>query len=224
MNAIFHDRAEAGRLLARKLEKYTDRADVVILALPRGGVPVAREVAEKLRAPMDVFVVRKLGVPGFEEFAMGAIASGEVCVLNPSVIASLRMPHHVIEKVAARERQELNRRELAYRGDEPPLRLAGHTVILIDDGVATGSTMLAAIKAIRKQLPAKIVVGVPVASESSYSDLVEAADEVVAVLVPELFSNVGQWYEDFSEVTDAEVRRLLRSSSVHAALPAAKAA
>ena len=225
MNPIFEDRIEAGRLLGRKLSKYADRDDVLVLALPRGGVPVAFEVAQTLHAALDIFVVRKLGVPGHEEFAMGAIASGGVCVLNRETLSSLHIPPHLIERVAAVERRELERREQVYRSNRLQPEIAGKTVILVDDGVATGSTMLAALQALRKKLPAHLVVAVPVASESAAQALESAADEFVAVLVPEIFFGVGRWYVDFSQTTDAEVRDLLAKSHLRrTVLPAAKAA
>ena len=207
----FHDRREAGRLLAQELQAYAGRPDVVVLALPRGGVPVAAEVAQALGAPLDVFLVRKLGVPGHEELAMGAVASGGLGVLNAEVVSGLHIPESVIRTVAAREQQELVRREELYRGNRPPRDVRGRTVILVDDGLATGATMLAAIRALRQQQPARIVVAVPTASSETCEALKREADEVVCSITPEPFVAVGQWYDDFSQTTDAEVRDLLAS-------------
>ncbi len=205
----FRDRAEAGRQLAALLSGYAHRPDLLVLALPRGGVPVAYEVARALDAPLDVFLVRKLGVPGHEELAMGAIASGGVRVLNDDVVESLRLPLSIIDQVTAREQEELQRRERAYRGDRPPPDAQGRTVILVDDGLATGSTMRAAAAAVHRQQPARIVVAVPVAAASTCDTLRAEVDEVVCVLAPEPFYAVGIWYEDFSQTTDDEVRDLL---------------
>ena len=205
----FRDRTEAGRLLAKKLTAYKNRPDVIVLALPRGGVPVAAEVAGALGAPLDIFLVRKLGVPGHEELAMGAIASGGVRVLNDDVVQYLRIPDRVIDEVAAEEQQELERRERLYRGDRPPLDVRGRTVILIDDGLATGSTMRAAALALHEQRPARIVVAVPVAAAATCDEFRGEVDGVVCALTPEPFYAVGLWYEDFSQTTDGEVRELL---------------
>jgi erythromycin esterase-like protein/predicted phosphoribosyltransferase len=205
----FRDRAEAGRLLAERLGDYAGRDDLVVLALPRGGVPVAFEVARALRAPLDVYVVRKLGVPGHEELALGAIASGGTRVLNRQAVESLGIPAEWIEAIDAKERRELERRERAYRGDRPPPDVAGRTVILVDDGLATGSTMLAAIWAIRADEPAQIVVAVPVADPDVCDGLRGEADEVVCLSTPRPLHAVGVWYEDFSQTTDEEVRELL---------------
>ena len=209
----FRDRREAGRLLAAKLSAYANRPDVVVLALPRGGVPVAAEVARALGAPLDVFVVRKLGVPGHEEFAFGAIATGGVRVLNEDVVRALQIPDRVIDAVAAREQEELARRERVYRGDRPPLDVRGRTVILVDDGLATGATMHAAIRALRQQQPARIVVAVPTASPETCDELKRVVDEVVCATTPDPFYAVGLWYEDFSQTTDEEVRELLARST-----------
>jgi predicted phosphoribosyltransferase len=206
---LFRDRAEAGRRLAKKLTAYAHRPDVLILALPRGGVPVAHEVARKLGAPLDVFVVRKLGVPGFEELAMGAVASGGVRVLSDQIVRSLGIPEHVIEAVADREQRELARRERVYRDGRPPPDLRGRTVILVDDGLATGATMQAAVAAARAQQPNRIVVAVPAASAQTCDELKALVDEVICAMTPEPFRAVGLWYEDFSETTDDEVRDLL---------------
>jgi predicted phosphoribosyltransferase len=205
----FRDRREAGRVLAGMLGKYANRPDVVVLALPRGGVPVAYEVARQLGAPLDIFLVRKLGVPGYEELAMGAIASGGVRVLNDQLMEMLRIPDDIIDEVAAWEQRELMRRERLYRGDRPPPDVRGRTVILVDDGLATGSTMQAAIKALRQQQPARIVVAVPTSSPDVCEQLRSQADEVVCAITPEPFHAVGLWYEDFAQTTDEEVRDLL---------------
>ncbi|MBI5774264.1 MAG: phosphoribosyltransferase [Verrucomicrobia bacterium] len=210
MTSSFRNRVEAGRALAKKLARYTHRPDVLILALPRGGVPVGREVARALHAPLDVFLVRKLGVPGHEELAMGAIATGGVQVLNEEVVKSLNIPNHAIAAAAAREQRELERRERAYRGNRPAPSVAGRTVIVIDDGIATGSTMLAAVEALRRQRPARIVIATPVAARDTAAKLGRVADEFIAVLTPVDFSGVGQWYDDFSQTTDEEVRLCLR--------------
>jgi predicted phosphoribosyltransferase len=210
VGALFRDRQDAGRRLASRLAaEHQGRPDVVVLALPRGGVPVAFPVAAVLGAPLDVFVVRKLGVPGYEELAMGAIARGDVRVLHPSVVESLRVPPEVIEAVAEREGRELERRARAYRGDRPYPDLAGRTVILVDDGLATGSSMLAAVRALRRYRPARIVVAVPVAPAETCAKLREEADEVVCAETPRDFAAVGEWYLDFRQTTDEEVRDLL---------------
>lgn len=205
----FRDRADAGRMLAARLAAYTYRPDVLVLALPRGGVPVGYEVARALGAPLDVFIVRKLGVPGYEELAMGAIASGGALVLNQEVVNSLHIPPSIIEAVAAREQRELERREHLYRGNRPPPEVRGRTVILVDDGLATGATMRAAIAALRRQQPARLVVAVPVASRETCDELRPEVDEVVCAVTPEPFRAVGLWYEDFAPTTDDEVRDLL---------------
>ena len=205
----FRDRIEAGELLASKLADYRDRDDVVVLALPRGGVPVAREVARALGVPFDVYVVRKLGVPGHEELAMGAIATGGVRQVNRDVVEALGIPASVIDAVAAREQLELERREAAYRGTRGPLSLANKTVILVDDGLATGSTMRAAVMAARQQHPARVIVAVPVGAASTCADLATEADDVVCVRTPDPFVAVGLWYRDFTPTTDYEVQTLL---------------
>jgi len=206
----YRDRREAGQELARALQKFAARADVIVLALPRGGVPVAYEVAEALGAPLDVFLVRKLGTPGHAELAMGAIASGGVRVLNDDVVQWLGIRPEQIEDVARREQVELERREREYREARPPLPLTDRTVILIDDGLATGSTMRAAVQAVRGQSPATVVVAVPVGARDTCDELKALADEVVCGRMPVPFSAVGQWYRDFSQTTDDEVRSLLR--------------
>ncbi len=214
---LFRDRAEAGQRLARELTAYAGRGDVLVLALPRGGVPVAFEVARSLRAPLDLFLVRKLGVPGNEELAMGAIASGNTQILNRDVIDDLRIPERAIQEAAARERGELARRERLYRGDRPAPEVRGKSVILVDDGLATGSTMYAAVTALRQQQPARIVVAVPAAAPATCDLFRGVVDEIVCAVTPEPFYSVGAWYHDFSQTTDAEVRDLLqRSSQSHA--------
>lgn len=205
----FRDRGEAGRLLAAKLSAYANRPDVLVLALPRGGVPVAYEVARALGAPLDVFVVRKLGVPGYEELAMGAVATGGVRVLNDRIVNGLGIPGYIIDAVAAQEQQELARRERLYRGGRPPPDVRGRTVILVDDGLATGATMHAAVQALRQLQPARIVVAVPTASPDTCEELRAEVDEVICAITPEPFQAVGRWYEDFSQTTDEEVRELL---------------
>jgi putative phosphoribosyl transferase len=207
---LFCDRADAGRLLARSLAHYGGRADTVVLGLPRGGVPVAFEVAKALAAPLDVFIVRKLGVPGQEELAMGATASGNVRVLNEGLIRDLAISEETIASVAAKEERELQRREQLYRGDRMPLRINGKNVILVDDGLATGSTMWAAVVALRRLGPARIVVAVPVAAGSSCEEFKDEVDEIVCATTPEPFYSVGQWYERFSQTTDEEVQDFLR--------------
>ncbi|GAB4447002.1 MAG: phosphoribosyltransferase [Chloroflexi bacterium OHK40] len=210
----FRDRRDAGRRLAALLSAYANRSDVLVLALPRGGVPVAFEVARALDAPLDVFLVRKLGVPGHEELAMGAIASGGVGVLNDELVRHLNLPAHVVAAVTAREQQELARRERLYRGDRPRPEVHGRTVILVDDGLATGATMSAAIKALRQQRPDRIVVAVPVAAPESCAALREEADDIVCAITPEPFYAVGLWYADFSQTTDEAVRDLLAQARV----------
>jgi predicted phosphoribosyltransferase len=205
----FRDRRDAGRLLASKLTRYANRPDVLVLALPRGGVPVAYEVAQALGAPLDVFLVRKLGVPGHEELAMGAVATGGVRVLNHQVVAGLGISDEVIDAVTAREQQELARREGLYRGDRPPPDVRGRTAILVDDGLATGASMHAAIKAMRALQPARIVVAVPAAAPETCSELRAEVDDVICAVTPVPFHAVGLWYEDFSQTNDDEVRELL---------------
>ena len=212
MPSNFYDRAEAGRLLAFELRRYAGRDNVLVLALPRGGVPVGFQVASELRVPLDVFLVRKLGVPGHEELAMGAIASGGVRVLNEEVIRRIPISVDAIERVTAREQLELRRRELAYRNDACPTGVSGKIVILVDDGIATGSTMCAAIAALKKQSPARIVVGAPTAPRSCQKDLGPDVDELVVVTRPEPFYSVGQAYSIFDQTSDEEVRTLLARS------------
>jgi putative phosphoribosyl transferase len=210
---LYRDRAEAGGVLAGMLAKYADRSDVLVLGLPRGGVPVAFEVAQALHAPLDVFMVRKLGVPGQEELAIGAIASGGVCVVNEETARALQIPDSMIEALAAKEQRELDRREQSYRGDYPALDVRGRTVILIDDGLATGSTMRAAVAALRKQGPERIVVAVPVGAAETCAEFSKEADEAICARTPEPFYAVGLWYGDFSQTTDAEVRALLERAA-----------
>jgi predicted phosphoribosyltransferase len=213
MERAFPDRAEAGRQLADKLEKYAERDDVIVLGLPRGGVPVAYEVAKRLRVPLDVFVVRKLGVPGFEELAAGAIASGGVRVLNEDVMRAIPHADQAIEAVTARETGELERREQIYREGRPAPELRDRIVILVDDGLATGATMRAAVKALRQRGAAKIVVAVPVGPPDTCHELEERADETICLSTPEFFQAVGQYYEDFSQTSDEDVRELLASAA-----------
>ena len=206
---LFEDRFEAGRLLASKLEEFTNRNDVVVLALPRGGVPVGYVVAQALHAPLDVFVVRKLGTPGQEELAMGALASGGITVLNREVIQALGIPQQTIDAVVAREQPELERREHEYRDGRSAADVQGRAVILVDDGLATGSSMRVAAKALRKKSAAKIVVAVPVASPSTCAEFESEVDKVICATTPEPFWAVGQWYRNFSQTSDEEVRELL---------------
>ncbi|HEX6909931.1 MAG TPA: phosphoribosyltransferase [Longimicrobium sp.] len=212
MNGTFSDRADAGRRLAATLSAYAGRDDVVVLALPRGGVPVGYEVARALGAPLDVLVVRKLGVPGHTELAMGAVAGGGIRVLDAGVIRQLRIPPQAIERVAGEERAEVERRERAYRGTRPAPDVRGKTVVLVDDGMATGSTCLAAVQALRRREPARIVVAVPVAPASTCRALRGVADDVVCVREPEELWSVGGWYRSFPQTSDHEVRTLLARS------------
>jgi predicted phosphoribosyltransferase len=205
----FRDRAEAGDLLASRLSRLADRDDVIVLALPRGGVPVGYEVANALRVAFDVFVVRKLGVPGHEELAMGAIASGGVRLVNHDVVDALGIPPAVIDQAARREQVELERRERLYRGSRPLIPLANKTVVLVDDGLATGSTMRAAVTAVGQQQPARIIVAVPVGASSTCEELASEADEVICLRSPDPFVAVGLWYRDFTPTSDHEVRALL---------------
>src|SRR5271169_4585036 len=211
--AFFKDRLDAGRKLANELSKYANRSDILILALPRGGVPVAFEVAKELNAKMDVFVVRKLGVPGNEELAMGAIASDNIIVLNEDVVRSFQISKQVIDAVAARELKELERRERIYRGKRPKPNISGSTVILIDDGLATGATMSAAASAVKTKNPTKIVIAVPTGAPDTCKFFEEKVDEVICVATPEPFYSVGAWYEDFSQTTDEEVCELLNKAA-----------
>ena len=215
MEHAFPNRTEAGRLLAEKLVKYAGRNDVIVLGLPRGGVPVAFEVAQRLGAPLDVFIVRKLGVPGFEELAAGAIASGGVRVLNEDVTRAIPHADEMIEAVTVRETAELERREQIYREGRPSPELRDRVVILVDDGLATGATMRAAVKALRQQGAAKIVVAVPVGPPDTCRELAEEADETICLNAPVFFQAVGQYYEDFSQTSDDEVRELLARATQH---------
>ena len=203
----FKDRVDAGQILANKLSKYADQKPVV-LGLPRGGVPVAFEVAKALKAPMDVYIVRKLGVPGHEELAMGAIATGDVCVLNEAVIEALQISDTEIETETRKEKEELKRREHLYRGGRPPFDVTSRTVLLIDDGIATGSTIKEAIAALKKQKAGRIIIGVPVAPPSTIEELRKEVDEVVCVSTPEFFIAISLWYDEFPQTTDDEVREL----------------
>lgn len=207
----FANRIEAGRLLAKKLQTYADRQDVIVMALPRGGVPVAYEVARALNVPLDIFLVRKLGVPGHEELAMGAIASGGARELNEQVLFYLSIPDEEIERVTREEQRELERREKLYRGDAKPLEVRGRTLILVDDGLATGSTMRAAVTALQSQEPAEIIIAAPVAARTTCDSFNTQVDSTcVCVISPEPFDGVGRWYKDFSQTTDEEVCYLLK--------------
>jgi len=210
---LFRNRAQAGQALAGHLRAYAGRRDVIVLALPRGGVPVGFEVARALGAPLDVFVVRKLGVPGYSELAMGAIATGGARVLSRDLIARLGISRDALDAVIARESAELARREASYRGDRPPHALSGRTVVVVDDGLATGSTMRAAVEAVRKLGAARIVVAVPVAAPESLGRLAEEADECVCVEAPAGFAAVGEFYADFEATSDDEVRALLAAAA-----------
>lgn len=211
----FQDRAEAGRALAERLVQYTDHPNTLVLALPRGGVPVAFEIAETLKLPLDIFVVRKLGLPGHEEFAIGAIASGGARVLNQDLIHRLSIDDKLVEQIVAREQKELERRERTYRGQYPASDFQGQTLILVDDGMATGSSMHAAIMALREQRPAALIVAVPIAARSTCDELASFADEVVCLETPLNFRAVGLWYRDFSQVTDEEVIDLIERNQKH---------
>ena len=210
---LFHDRFSAGQILAKRLAHYRHRPDVLVLALPRGGVPVAFEVAKLLDAPMDVFLVRKLGVPGHEELAMGAVASGGIRTLNRDVVEPLHIPQHLIDRVAQREQLELERQQRAYRHGRVEPSIADRIVILVDDGLATGSTMRAAVQAVRQQRPKRIVVAVPVGAAESCAELRAEADEVVCAICPRHFTSVGTWYEDFQQTPDVTVQTLLDYAS-----------
>jgi putative phosphoribosyl transferase len=213
MRTHFRDRSEAGEVLAEQLIVYVDRADVIVFGLPRGGVPVAAQVAKRLNAPLDIFAVRKLGVPGHTELAMGAIATGGVMVFNHEVTNGLQIPNEVVEQVTAQEVEELARREHLYRGNRPPPTVEGKTAIVVDDGIATGASMMAAISALRQLLAARIVAASPVIAQSTQDALRTVADEVVAVIAPAEFYGVGQWYDDFSQISDDEVRACLERAT-----------
>lgn len=210
---LFRDRIDAGRKLAERLTRYGNRKDVLVLALPRGGVPVAFEVAKALNAPLDLFLVRKLGTPGQEELAMGAIASGGIRVLNEDVVRSLHISEKAINEVALKEQRELERRERAYRGDRPMPDLEGRTIILVDDGLATGTTMRAAIKALRTHKPARIVVAVPTAPRDTCKEFEDEVEEILCAYTPEPFWAVGAWYDDFRQTSDEEVRSIVEKAS-----------
>ena len=210
--ARFRDRRDAGRILVSELLHYANQSDVIILALPRGGVPVAYEVALALNVPMEIFIVRKLGLPGHEELAIGAIASGGIRVVNEDIIRMLKISEEVIDRVAQRELQELRRREQLYRGDHPAPEIRDRIAILIDDGLATGASMRAAVAGLRAQSPKRIVVAVPTAAPETCADFKAEVDEVVCAITPEPFLGVGRWYEDFSQTTDEGVGLFLEDS------------
>jgi putative phosphoribosyl transferase len=213
MNGPFADRREAGRVLSDLLTAYAGRDDVIVLGLPRGGVPVAFEVARALDAPLDVFLVRKLGAPGHEELAMGAIASGDVVVINDEVVHALKISHAAVAAEVKSEREELTRREEIYRGGRPPLNVQGKVAILIDDGLATGATMRAGVLALRRNDPARIVVAVPVGAAATCAELLSIADDCVCAIAPENFRAVGLWYDDFAQTGDDEVCALLSGAT-----------
>ena len=215
----FQNRTDAGRQLAALLVPYAGRDDVLVLGLPRGGVPVAYEIALALDAPLDVFIVRKLGLPGHEEFGIGAIASGDVRVVDEAVLRAYNVDPEALERITARERLELERRELLYRDDRPFPAIEAHIVILVDDGLATGSTMRAAIAALRKKQPSKIVVAVPVGARETCTAMARLVDDVVCMETPDPFYAVGLWYDDFEQTDDAEVHELLERAAAHAARP-----
>ncbi|MBD0390114.1 MAG: phosphoribosyltransferase [Nostoc sp. C3-bin3] len=215
---LFKDRRFAGQVLAKELGAYANRPDILVLGLPRGGVPVAFEVAKALNAPLDVLVVRKLGVPEQEELAMGAIASGGVRIVNKYIISLVKISDEVIARVAVQEERELERREQLYRGNRPLRDLQGHTVILVDDGLATGATMWAAVVAVRKQQPTQIVIAVPVAAPETCHELEAEVDKIVSVSTPSPFQSVGLWYENFPQTTDEEVRDLLAQQKMKVSL------
>ncbi|HWH68115.1 MAG TPA: phosphoribosyltransferase [Candidatus Sulfotelmatobacter sp.] len=209
MGPIFQDRSDAGKFLAKRLKRYVEDPSLLVLALPRGGVPVGYEIARALNAPMDAFVVRKLGVPGYEELAMGAIASGGVRVLNEDVVRRLGIPDRVVEAVAAEQQEELQRREAAFRGHDKPLHIQGRKIILVDDGLATGATMRAAIRALGQHNPAAIIVAVPVGAPETCEQLRSEVDELICGQMPEPFFAIGTWYANFLQTTDDEVREFL---------------
>ena len=209
----FRDRKEAGKLLAAQLAAYANQQDPIVLALPRGGVPVGFEIAQALHVPLDVIVVRKLGVPGQEELAMGAIATGGICILNKDVVQFLNIPDEVIDEITAQELQELERREHLFRGERPAYDVCGRTVILVDDGIATGATMHAAVAAIKQRQPTRIIIAVPTAAPSTCDEFAAEVDELVCVIRPEPFIAVGYWYRQFSQTSDEEVRSLLEQAN-----------
>jgi putative phosphoribosyl transferase len=218
---LFQDRFQAGRFLSSKLRRLANRSDVVILALPRGGVPVAYEVATALHAPLDVFVLRKLGVPGQPELPMGAIASGGIRGLNEALIRRLEIPDYMIDQIVAPEKEELERQERDYRGDRSPINVKGRTVVLVDDGLATGSSMRVAALALRSRKPSEIIVALPVAAPATCAEFESEVDQVVCAITPEPFWAVGRWYRDFSQFSDEEIREMLRRA---ASPPAQRAA
>lgn len=218
MDPLFHDRAEAGRALATKLAAYADRPDVLVLALPRGGVPVAAEVARALHVPLDVFIVRKLGVPGREELAMGALASDGVCTLNDDIIQAYDILDEAIQCTVSRERKEIERQQRAFCGQRRAAGIRDRTIILVDDGLATGSTVRAAVAALRRQRAARIVVAVPLGAAETCAELQLEGDEVICAHTPRPFYGVGMWFEDFSQISDQQVREVLRRSEEFAAL------
>lgn len=213
MSALFSDRIDAARQLAARLAHLAGRSKLIVLGLPRGGVPVAGFVGRALGAPVDVFVVRKLGVPGHEELAMGAVATGGIRVINTEAVAALGIPQRTVDEVTVEEQREVVRRDQAYRGSRPFPDLSQATVVLVDDGVATGSTMLAALHALRQYAPARLIAAAPVMARSAAKALAQVADEVVAVATPEPFFGVGQWYRDFSQTSDAEVLAALSGAT-----------
>lgn len=208
----FIDRQDAGRVLASHLMAYNQDKQTIILALPRGGVPVAYEIAIRLSLPLDVFIVRKLGVPGYEELAMGAIATGGTIFFNKPLIKNLNIAQTAIDNVLAEEKKELHRREHLYRGNKPPLKVVNQTIILVDDGIATGATISAAIEALQEQHPAKLIIAVPVAAKSTYEELISVVDKVICPLTPIDFHAVGIWYENFAQTSDDEVINLLQKA------------
>lgn len=213
MEHLFHSRAEAGRELAERLTGYAGRAGALVLGLPRGGVPVASEVAAVLGLPLDVFTARKLGVPGHEELAMGAVATGDVCVVNTDIVNAFAVPGAEVSRLISETEQDIRRRELRYRGDRPPLDVHGSTVILVDDGIATGATARAAVSALRAQHAQRVVVAAPVAAFDSLAQIERTADEVVVIMTPVRFRAVGAWYREFPQVEDDEVRALLERAA-----------
>ena len=210
---LFQDRFDAGRLLAHKLRAFANRPDTVVLALPRGGVPVGFEVAKMLNVPLDIFVVRKLGVPGYEELAMGTIAAGGIRVLNEDVVRAAGIPNEVIDAVAAKEERELERRQRDYREGRPPVDVQGRIVILVDDGLATGSSMRIALQALKRKRPAQIIVAVPVGTRATCAEFQSEGYHIICAVMPEPFQSVGQWYRDFSQTSDEDVRDLLRQAT-----------
>jgi putative phosphoribosyl transferase len=211
---MFADRHDAGRRLGAALNPYAGHGDLLVLALPRGGVPVGFHVAQALGAPLEVFIVRKLGFPGQPELAMGAVASGGIRVLNQDVVRQFAIPDSVLDRVAAQEQHEIERRERDYRGNRPWPDLSGKTVILVDDGIATGSSMLAASRAVRAQQPARVVIAVPVAAASTLEQLRHQVDDIVCLVVPDSFFAVGEWYDDLNQTSDEEVRALLARAAM----------